>query len=98
MADTPKKFRIKDDPTVRELYSSHLCACAFDGANVSITFGALRMIPERAGEPPKSGSGDVSVYINSRIALSPNAAVELMQTLQTLVATFGRPTDPKQNN
>ena len=86
MAEQQPKFRIQDDPTVVETYANKFLGSVFDGGSVTLTFGSLRIPLEKTDEGGIQGQQTV-IQITHRLALSPTAAVELINGLNaTLTA------------
>ena len=80
------KFRIQDNPSVIETYANKFLGAAFDGGAVSLTFGSFRVPLEKIEGGPIQGQQPV-VQITHRLALSPTAAIELINGLNaTLTA------------
>jgi hypothetical protein len=82
MADKQPSFKIKDDPTITEMYANKVVSTMFDGHAVVITFGSGRILPERTDEQPKEGA---TICVNCRIALSPPAAIELVNSINNMM-------------
>ena len=98
MAEKPKGLRIIDDPTVKDLYANKFISTMFDGGALEITLGVMRFLPERTeGGPPKGVEPEI--HVSARVALSPSAAVELINNvskmINTLQAAASRPIDKK---
>jgi hypothetical protein len=73
-----QKPRVVDDPTIREAYGDKIVTTSFDGGAVIITAGVIRMMPERIDEAPMRLP---DVHVTARLALSPPAAVELVNAI-----------------
>jgi hypothetical protein len=82
-----KKFKIIDDPSVRESYANKLVSASFDGGAVVVTLGATRFVPEDSAETPKEGSTP-PVHVTARLAISPSGAVELANALGNMLKTL----------
>jgi hypothetical protein len=98
MAEKPKGLRVIDDPAVKAAYANKFIGSMFDGGALEITLGTMRFLPERTeGAPPKGSEPEV--HVSARLALSPSAAVELInnvsQMLNTLQAAAQRRPDQK---
>jgi hypothetical protein len=78
MTNPNPKPRVVDDPTIREAYGDKIVCTSFDGGAVIITSGVIRMMPERIDDVPKRLP---DVHVTARLALSPAAAVELVQAI-----------------
>ena len=76
------KFRIQDDPSVVETYANKFLGSVFDGGSVTLTFGSLRVPLE------KTDQGQPVVQITHRLALSPTAAVELINGLNATLSAL----------
>jgi len=88
MAEQQKrKLRIHDNPNVIESYANKFVGSFFDGGGVSLTFGALRLIPENIDDGPKPGQLP-EVHVTHRLTLSPSAAVELINGLNTMLGAL----------
>ncbi len=84
MAMRPRA-RIVDDPAVREIVATTtVTGTVFEGA-LFVTLAAQRALPETTGVPP---SQPPSAHVTGRLVLTPSAAVELVNTLSTLLATI----------
>jgi hypothetical protein len=97
MADKQPSFKIKDDVAVTEIYANKVVSAMFDGHAVVVTFGSGRIVPERTDEQPKDGA---TICVNCRIALSPPAAIELVNSItnmMTAVQNAQRKTLPPDN-
>jgi hypothetical protein len=81
------KFRIQDDPSVIETYANKFLGSGFDGGAVTLTFGSLRVPLEKADEGPIQGQEAV-VQVTHRLTLSPTAALELMNGLNTMMTNL----------
>jgi hypothetical protein len=86
MAEKRPPLRIKDDPTVTEVYANKIVSLTFDGHAVMITFGCGRIAPEHPEEEPSRNDG--AVCVNCRIALSPPAAMELIKSISNMVVAL----------
>jgi hypothetical protein len=87
MAEKRPALRIKDDPTVTEVYANKIVSLTFDGHAVMITFGCGRIVPEPPEEEPSKNEG-TAVCVNCRIALSPPAAMELIKSISNMVVAL----------
>lgn len=92
-ADKPK-VRIHDDPSVREVFASKLISTFFDGGALVITLGAHRVLVDKTHTPPNTPA----IYTTARLALTPEAANELINGLNSLASAISRPTDPLKSN
>jgi hypothetical protein len=81
------KFQIHDNPAVVEAYANKFIGSMFDGGAVALTFGSIRLLPEKTDEAPRDGQ-QPAVYVTHRLALSPAAAVELVSGLNSLLANL----------
>ena len=84
MADRPSA-RIVDDPSVREIVATTTVTGTLFEETLFVTLAAHRVVPERTGSPP---SQPPSAHVTGRLVLTPTAAVELVNTLSTLLATM----------
>ncbi len=82
MTEKQPTFRIKDDPAITETYANKVVSTMFDGHAVVVTFGSGRIVPERTEEQPKEGA---TICVNCRIALSPPAAIELVNSINNMM-------------
>jgi hypothetical protein len=80
MADAPKPA-VVDDPTVRPVFTSKVISTVFDGGTIVATLGDVRLMPPSTDQSPKQGT----IYVTTRLALTPTAAVELVQSLGNLL-------------
>jgi len=83
--ESHKNPRVRDDPAVREVYANKLVSASFEGGPIVLTFGATRLVPERVNEQPQPGTVP-DVYVTGRLAISPPVAIELINSLQGLLA------------
>lgn len=82
MADRQPFFKINDNSAVTEIYANKIVGTMFDGHAVVITLGTGRILPERTDEQPKEGA---IICVNCRIALSPPAAIELINSINNMM-------------
>lgn len=87
--ESHKKPRVYDDPTIREVYANKLVSASFDGGPFVLTLGVTRIVPERIDEPIKPGTIP-EARITGRLAISPTVAIELINSLQSLLAIASR--------
>ena len=87
MATERKKFKIVDDPSVRESYANKLISASFDGGAVVVTLGATRFVPEDSDRTPKEAT-TMPVHVTVRLAISPGGAVELANALGSMLKTL----------
>jgi hypothetical protein len=92
------KFRIHDNAAIVEFYANKFVGSFFDGSAVSLTFGAMRMSPEKTDEGPREGQLP-DVYVTHRLTLPPAAAVELINALNTILTMLqkGPSAKPQQS-
>ena|SRR5262252_2850736 len=83
----PKPRRVEDDPHVLEVYGNRLINVSYDGGAVVVTVGAARLVPERIDEAPQQSEQPI-VHVTARLALSPSAAVELMNALNGVLGAI----------
>jgi hypothetical protein len=84
MGEEPPKFKVIDNPDIREAYGNKLIAASFDGGAVVITLGTARFVSEHSSDTPKQGIHP-PVHVTARIALSPAGAVELANALNNML-------------
>jgi hypothetical protein len=89
MTEAAQKPKVIDNPDVTEVYANKFISAAFDGGAVSLTFGCIRFVPERTDSPPRQGQ-QPEVHVTGRLALSPTAAVELINSLNNILATISQ--------
>jgi hypothetical protein len=77
------QFRIQDNPTVVEMYANKFLGSVFDGSAVCLTFGTIRVVVEQTGGGQATQSQETMIQVTHRLTLSPTAAVELMNGLNT---------------
>jgi hypothetical protein len=87
MGTESKKFKILDDPSVRESYANKLISASFDGGAVVVTLGTTRFMPEDSTQSPKEGNLP-PVHVTARLAISPGGAVELANALTNMLKTL----------
>ena len=68
---------LKDDPTIREIYSNRLVGVSHDGAVISILLAKRRELPLRIGDD----SSEDSATVNNRVCISEAIAMELYGVL-----------------
>jgi hypothetical protein len=90
MTESNKKPKVHEDPAIREVYANKVISTAFDGGAIVITLGVTRLVPDRVDTPPTPGCLP-EVYVGGRLALSPPAAIELINGLQSMLAVIARP-------
>ena len=89
MPEGSQKSRIVDNPDVSEVYVNKTIGCSFDGGAISILLGCSRVVPERLDAMPGQDRGP-NVYVTGRLALSPAAAVELINALNGILAAISK--------
>lgn len=82
MADKPI-LTIIDDPSVRESVATNALGGLLSDNTLFVTLGAQRIVPETTGAAP--GRTPV-VQVTTRLALTPTAAVELVNLLSGLLS------------
>jgi hypothetical protein len=87
MPDNPHKPRVVDNPDVNEIYVNKTIGCSFDGGAISVLLGCSRVVPERLDTMPEQDQPP-PVYVTGRLALSPAAAVELINSLNGILAAI----------
>jgi hypothetical protein len=87
MPDSPQKPRVADNPDVSEVYVNKTIGCSFDGGAISVLLGCSRVVPERLDTMPEQDQPP-PVYVTGRLALSPAAAVELINSLNGILAAI----------
>jgi hypothetical protein len=81
------KLRIQDNPSVIEIYANKFLGSVFDGGAVGLTFGSIRVLPERTDEGPIQNQQPV-IHVTHRLMLSPMAAMELIKGLNTTLTAL----------
>ncbi|MEM7399103.1 MAG: hypothetical protein AAF354_09195 [Pseudomonadota bacterium] len=81
---------VVDDTATKEVYANKLIATTFDGGALSITLGTTRYVPERIERDAKGQSSQAQVYVTSRLALSPVAAMELTRALTNMLGSLSK--------
>jgi hypothetical protein len=87
MPDSPLKPRVVDNPDVSEVYVNKTIGCSFDGGAISVLVGCSRVVPECLDTMPAQDHPP-PVYVTGRLALSPAAAVELINSLNGILAAI----------
>jgi hypothetical protein len=87
MPDSQQKPRVVDNPDVSEVYVNKTIGCSFDGGAISVLLGCSRVVPERLDTMPGQDQPP-PVYVTGRLALSPAAAVELINSLNGILAAI----------
>ena len=82
MTNPNQQPRVVDDPTIREAYGDKIITTSFHGGTVIVTAGVMRMMPDRIDEPPMRIP---DVHVTARLALSPPAAVELVNAISNIL-------------
>src|SRR5258705_1479457 len=90
----PKPRRIEDDPHVLEVYGNKLINVSYDGGAVVVTVGAARFVPERIDDASQQSQQPV-VHVTARLALSPAAAVELVNALNNILGAITKRATPE---
>lgn len=85
---------IEDDPHVLEVYGNKLINVSYDGGAVVITIGATRFLPDRMEDAPQQTQQPV-VHVTARLALSPSAAVELVNALNNILGAITKRAGPE---
>jgi hypothetical protein len=89
MADHPNKPRVVDNPDVGEIYVNKTIGCSYDGGAISVLLGCSRIVPGRLDARLEEDQLP-AVHVTGRLALSPAAAVELINTLNGILAAISR--------
>jgi hypothetical protein len=91
MTESPPKHQIIDNPDVREIYVNKTLGGSFDGTAITLTLGCTRFDrPAPQGQLP-------SIYVTGRLTLSPTAAVELLNSLNSILAAISKTPNNKLN-
>ena len=90
----PKPRRIEDDPHVLEVYGNKLVNLSYDGGAVVVTIGSTRFLPDRMDDAQQQTQQPV-VHVTARLALSPSAAVELVNALTNILGAITKRTAPE---
>lgn len=64
--------KLRDDPSVREVYSNRVAALSADGAVVAITLAHVRNVPATVG-----AAGGDTAFVNNRICIPEATVVQL---------------------
>ena len=86
-----KPRRIEDDPHVLEVYGNKLINASYDGGAVVITIGATRFVPDQLDDAPQQTQHAI-VHVTARLAISPSAAVELVNVLNNILGAITKKT------
>jgi hypothetical protein len=89
MADHLQKPRVVDNPDVAEIYVNKTIGCSYDGSAISVLLGCSRVVPGRLDAKLEEDQLP-AVHVTGRLALSPAAAVELMNTLNGILAAISK--------
>ncbi len=92
MPDKQSIFGLEDDRASNEIYVNKIVSTTFDGHAIVITFGSGRISPERNDEQQKEAG---TIHVSSRIALSPPAAIELINMINKLMTSAQGTQAPK---
>jgi hypothetical protein len=79
------QFRIHDNPSIVETYANTFLGSVFDGGAVSLTFGTIRVVLEKTGAGQPIRGQETVIQVTHRLTLSPTAALELMNGLNTMM-------------
>jgi hypothetical protein len=82
------KFRIQDNPSIVETYANKFLGSVFDGGAVSLTFGTIRVVLEKTGAAQSVQGQETVIQVTHRLTLSPAAALELMNGLNTAMTNL----------
>lgn len=93
MADEQRKPVVVDDGRVGETYANKTIGSSFDGATITVTLGTTRVVPKRLNTP-LSEEDPLAVYVTARLALTPAAAIELVNTLNGMLSTLAKSQKP----
>jgi hypothetical protein len=86
MTTKQPNLRIIDDPTISETYANKLVSTSFDGHALVVTLGAMRFPIQKTHDAPK----EPIVHVSTRVALSPAAAVDLINALSQMLTVLTR--------
>ena len=89
------RFRIQDNPSIVETYANKFLGSVFDGGAVSLTFGTVRVVVEKTGAGEPAQGQETVIQVTHRLTLSPTAAVELMNGLNTTMTALKAKTQRK---
>ncbi|TXN43876.1 hypothetical protein [Methylobacterium sp. WL7] len=78
-------IRIVDDPSVREIVATSTVTGSLTEGLLFVTLAASRALPEATGLPPSQGP---VAQVTGRLVLTPSAAVEMVNTLSSLLSTI----------
>jgi hypothetical protein len=95
MADGKPKLRIVDNPAVQTVFADTFISAQADSSAMRVVCGETRFLPGRVGEGPKDGEHP-SVHVTMRLALTPTATIELVNSLTKLLDVFGVPKETPQ--
>jgi hypothetical protein len=94
--DTPQSLslqvRFEDRPEVSETFADSSRAVTFDGQTMRIEFCTIRMDEPKPPNPPTGRQ-----YPVCRLVLTPNAAVDLFNKLQQIMAALEQSGAIKKN-
>lgn len=82
MTDKPR-VRVLDDPSVREVVATDAVTGLLTDGTLLVTLAARRALPETSGAPPSQAP---AATVTARLALTPTAAVELVNLLNGLLS------------
>lgn len=82
MTEKPK-LRVIDDATVRESVATNAVGGLLSDNTLFVTLAVQRALPETTGAPP---SQTPVAQVTARLALTPTAAVELVNLLNGLLS------------
>jgi three-Cys-motif partner protein len=90
LLDDPAELQREADVRGLEAYVKtrlKTIGCSFDGGAISVLLGCSRVVPERLDTMPEQDQPP-PVYVTGRLALSPAAAVELINSLNGILAAI----------
>jgi hypothetical protein len=83
------KWRIVDNPHVPEVYANKFVSATFDGGALVITMGTSRVSTEPAGQP-QGNQQTLPVHVTARLAVSAQAAVELVNAVNSVLGAVAK--------
>ncbi len=88
--NSSRNFVFKITRPLSRLTPNKFLGSVFDGGAVSLTFGSLRVPLEKTDERPIHAQQPL-IQVTHRLALSPMAAIELINGLNATLTALGKP-------
>jgi hypothetical protein len=77
---------IRENPSLQTISVNRFIAVAWDGRELTLTFGKASKLPKRMGDKTP---GEAVVYPTAAVALQPEVAAELVGKLTAILQMLG---------